>query len=46
MENDINKKITIEVEVNPDGQQQINQYKTALDSLRSSISSLSNPLSS
>ncbi|MDP9080918.1 MAG: hypothetical protein M3O71_26155 [Bacteroidota bacterium] len=43
MENDINKKITIEVEVTTDGQQQINQYKAALDSLRISITGLSDP---
>ncbi len=44
MSDDISKKITIDVEVNTDGQQQINQYKTAFDSFRNSISSLSNPL--
>jgi hypothetical protein len=31
MADDINKKITIDVEVNTDGQQQINQYKAAFD---------------
>ena len=44
MADDISKKITIDVEVNTDGQQQINQYKAAFDNLRSSISGLSNPL--
>lgn len=43
MENDINKKITIDVEVTSDGQQQIAQYKIALDNLRISVSNLSNP---
>ncbi|BAU52976.1 hypothetical protein [Mucilaginibacter gotjawali] len=44
MADDISKKITIDVEVNTDGQQQINQYKAAFDSLRSSVNGLSNPL--
>jgi len=44
MESDINKKITIDVEVNTDGQQQIAQYKAAFDNLRTSINNLSNPL--
>jgi len=44
MADDISKKITIDVEVNTDGQQQINQYKAAFDSLRNSVSGLSNPL--
>jgi hypothetical protein len=44
MADTINKKISIDVEVNTDGQQQINQYKAAFDSLRTSINSLSNPL--
>jgi hypothetical protein len=44
MESDINKKITIDVEVNTDGQQQIAQYKAAFDNLRTSVNNLSNPL--
>ncbi len=44
MADDINKKITIDVEISTDGQQQLNQYKVAFDSLRNSISNLSNPL--
>jgi len=44
MADDLNKKIAIDVEINTDGQQQINQYKVAFDSLRSSVSSLSTPL--
>lgn len=44
MADDINKKISIGVEVSPDGQQQISQYKAAFDSLRVSISNLANPL--
>jgi len=35
MADEINKKITINVGVNTDGQQQINQYKVALDNLLS-----------
>jgi chromosome segregation ATPase len=45
MAEDINKKIAIDVEVNTDGQQQIAQYKTALDNLRISVANLSNPFS-
>ncbi|MGN6398727.1 MAG: hypothetical protein ACTHMI_24380 [Mucilaginibacter sp.] len=44
MESDINKKITIDVEVNTDGQQQIALYKAAIDNLRTSVNNLSNPL--
>jgi len=44
MADDINRKITVDVEVNTDGQQQINQYKAAFDNLRNSISNLSNPV--
>ena len=45
MADDINKKITIDVEVNSDGQQQIAQYKTALDNLRNTIDNLGKPIS-
>jgi hypothetical protein len=45
MADDINKKISIDIEINTDGQQQINQYKAAFDSLRNSINSTKNPLS-
>jgi hypothetical protein len=45
MADDINKKITIDVEVTTDGQQQINQYKASFDGLRSSIDNLGKPLS-
>lgn len=44
MENDY-KKIIIDIEVNTDGKQQITQYKAALDNLRASVASLSNPFS-
>jgi len=45
MADEINKKISIEIDITDDGQQQINQYKTAFDSLRSSVNNLSSPLS-
>jgi len=45
MADDINKKITIDVQVNTDGQQQVDQYKNSFDSLRASINGLSKPLS-
>jgi predicted nucleic acid-binding Zn-ribbon protein len=41
---DNNKNISINVEINASGQQQINQYKGAFDSLRGSIVNLSNPI--
>ena len=44
MADDINKKITIDVEVNSDGQQQIDQYKTSFDNLRSTINNLGKPI--
>ena len=44
MADDINKKISIDVEIGTDGQQQINQYKTSFDSLRSSINALDKDL--
>ncbi|HVS93979.1 MAG TPA: hypothetical protein VHE59_18215 [Mucilaginibacter sp.] len=44
MADDINKKISIDVQVNSDGQQQIDQYKASFDSLRSAISGLGKPL--
>src|ERR1700748_2657929 len=46
MADDINKKIIIDVEINTDGQQQINQYKVALDNFRNSINSIKSPLTS
>lgn len=45
MADDINKKISIDVEINTDGKQQIEQYKSSFDSLRYSIDALSKPLS-
>ncbi|MEO6852111.1 MAG: hypothetical protein ABI203_05185, partial [Mucilaginibacter sp.] len=44
MADDINKKISVQVEMNTDGLQQIGQYKTAFDSLRGTIGSLGKPL--
>jgi len=44
MADDINKKITVDIELNTDGLQQITQYKASFDSLRASISDLSKPL--
>ena len=44
MADDINKKISIDVEINTDGQQQIQQYKTTFDNLRDSINNLANPI--
>jgi hypothetical protein len=40
-----NNKISIEVEINASGQQQLTQYKNAFDGLRTSINNLSNPIS-
>jgi archaellum component FlaC len=37
-------KISIEVEINAAGQQQLNQYKNAFDGLKRSINDLSNPI--
>lgn len=45
MADDINKKITIDVEVTTDGQQQIQQYKAAFDGLRNTINDLGKPIS-
>ncbi|MDB4926783.1 MAG: hypothetical protein JWR23_2839 [Mucilaginibacter sp.] len=39
-----NENISINVEINADGQQQLNQYKSAFDGLRTSISNLSIPI--
>ncbi len=39
-----NNKISINVEINADGQQQINQYEKAFDSLKKSITNLSTPI--
>ena len=44
MADDISKKISIDVQLNTDGQQQIDQYKAAFESLRSTIGSLGKPL--
>jgi hypothetical protein len=44
MADDINKKISIDVQVNPDGHQQIDQYKASFDSLRDTINGLGKPL--
>ncbi|PJJ79965.1 hypothetical protein [Mucilaginibacter auburnensis] len=41
---DNNKNISIDIEIDASGQQIINQYKTAFDSLRVSINSLSQPV--
>jgi septal ring factor EnvC (AmiA/AmiB activator) len=46
MADDINKKISIDVEVNTNGQQQINQYKSSFDDLRNTINGLGQPISS
>ncbi|GAB2983993.1 hypothetical protein GCM10027049_21890 [Mucilaginibacter puniceus] len=40
-----NNKISIDIEINASGQQQLNQYKNAFDGLRTSINNLSNPIS-
>jgi len=40
MADNINKKINIDIEINTDGQQQVQQYKAAFDSLRNTISNL------
>jgi hypothetical protein len=40
MADDLNKKITIEVEIATDGPQQIAQYNAAFDNLRSSINGI------
>lgn len=44
MADDINKKISIDVQVNTDSLQQVDQYKTSFDNLRTVISSLGKPL--
>src|ERR1700748_2776063 len=46
MADDINKTISVDIEVNPDGLQQVAQYKAAFDNLNTSINSLSKPLES
>jgi len=46
MADDINKKISIDVEITQTGQQQIAEYKTAFDNLKTSINNLNKPLSS
>lgn len=45
MANNKNEIISINVEVNADGQRQLDQYKGAFDSLRTSINNLSSPIS-
>ncbi|NNU33596.1 hypothetical protein HK413_04535 [Mucilaginibacter sp. S1162] len=44
MANNSNQNISINVEINTDGQQQINQYSKAFDSLKTGISNLSTPI--
>ena len=44
MADDINKKISIDIEINTDGQQQIDQYKASFDNLRNTINNIKNPL--
>jgi len=44
MADDLSKKILIDIEVGTDGQEQISQYKAAFDSLRNTISGLTDPL--
>jgi hypothetical protein len=44
MADDINKTISIDIEVNPDGLQQITQYQESFDNLKTSISNLGKPL--
>jgi hypothetical protein len=46
MADEINKKISIEIDITDDGQQIVSQYKAAFDNLRSSVNNLSSPLSS
>jgi hypothetical protein len=45
MADDISKKISIDVRVNTDAQQQIDQYKASFDNLRASINNLGKPIS-
>jgi len=45
MADDISKKISIDVQLNTDGQQQVDQYKASFDSLRTSINNLGKPIS-
>lgn len=44
MADDISKKISIDVQVNTDGQQQVEQYKASFDSLRTAINNLGKPV--
>src|ERR1700742_3206897 len=44
MADDINKKITIDVNVNTDGLQQLNQYQTAVSNLVNSVKDLGKPI--
>jgi len=41
-----NNKISIDIEINTSGQQQLNQYKAAFEGLKTSINNLSNPINS
>ncbi|GAA4093192.1 hypothetical protein [Mucilaginibacter panaciglaebae] len=45
MANPTKNNVSIEVEINAAGQQQLDKYSTAFDGLRDSISNLSNPIS-
>ncbi|HVW14927.1 MAG TPA: hypothetical protein VHB54_13920 [Mucilaginibacter sp.] len=44
MADDINKKISIDVQVSSDGQQQVDNYKKAFDDLRDSVGNLGKPI--
>jgi hypothetical protein len=44
MANNNNENVSINVEINAGGQQQLNQYKNAFDGLRTSIANLSTPI--
>ena len=45
MADDISKKISIDVQLNTDAQQQVEQYKASFDSLRTSVNNLGKPIS-
>ncbi len=45
MSNNSDNKISIQVEINTTGQQQLQQYKSAFDGLRTSINNLAAPIS-
>src|SRR3569833_334318 len=44
MAEEINKKIAIDVQINNEGQKQVDQYKASFDSLRTTIGNLGKPL--